>query len=230
MAGQGEYNVDIVMCIDATGSMGDVIETVKESALTFHAKFQDAMDAADKAVDVMRVKVIVFRDYGRDGDGAMAESAFFTLPEQSAEFSAYVNGIEARGGGDIPENALEAIALALKSDWTTAPGKKRHVVLMFTDAPALPLGARKECANYPADMPADLGELGAMWEGTVADQDAMGTYNPKSGRLIVFAPNAEPWTELQAWNRYWHQPSKAGEGCSDVDMATVLDILVGSIG
>lgn len=229
MAGQGEYNVDIVMCIDATGSMGDVIGTVKANALAFHGMFQDAMDAADKAVDVMRVKVIVFRDYGRDGDGAMQESMFFTLPDQTDEFSAFVNGIEAKGGGDIPENALEAIALAIKSDWTTAPGKKRHVVLMFTDAPALPLGARKECANYPTNMPADLAELGAMWEGTV-DQDAMGSYNPNAGRLIVFAPNAEPWTEMAAWNRYWHTPSKAGEGCSDVDMATVLDILVGSIG
>ena len=228
MAGQGEYNVDIVMCIDATGSMGGIIDTVKASALTFHEQLQAAMEAADKAVDILRVKVIVFRDYGRDGDGAMAESQFFTLPDQASEFSAYVSGIEARGGGDIPENALEAIALALKSEWTTAPGKKRHVVLMFTDAPALPLGARKDCPNYPADMPADLAALGAMWEGTTDNQEA--TYNPNAGRLVVFAPNAEPWTELTVWNRYWHAPSKAGEGLSEFDMTTVLDLLVGSIG
>ena len=225
MAGQGEYNVDIVMCIDATGSMGDVIETVKANALTFHEQFQAVMEENDKYVDTLRIKVIVFRDYGRDGDGAMAESEFFTLPEQSADFSAYVNAIEARGGGDIPENALEAIALALKSDWTTAPGKKRHVVLMFTDAPALPLGARKDSPNYPADMPADLGALGAMWEGD--DQESISSYNVTAGRMVVFAPNAEPWTEMQFWNRYWHTPSKAGEGCSDVDMTAVMDILVG---
>jgi len=227
MAGQGEYNVDIVMCIDATGSMGDVIETVKANALTFHEQFQAVMEDADKMVDVTRVKVIVFRDYGRDGDGAMVESEFFTLPEQSADFSAFVNGIEARGGGDIPENALEAIALALKSDWTTAPGKKRHVVLMFTDAPALPLGARKECPNYPADMPADLAALGAMWEGT--DQDSVTSYSSNAGRLIVFAPNAEPWTEMQVWNRYWHTPSKGGTGLEDVDLQAAIDVLVGSI-
>jgi hypothetical protein len=207
--------------------MGDVIETVKANALTFHEQFQAVMEDADKAFDVLRIKVIVFRDYGRDGDGAMMESEFFTLPDQADAFSAYVNAIEAKGGGDIPENALEAIALALKSDWTTAPGKKRQVVLVFTDAPALPLGARKDCANYPADMPADLAALGAIWEGT--DQEGAPNYNVKAGRLIVFAPNAEPWTEMQVWNRYWHTPSKAGDGCGDVEMTAVMDVLVGSI-
>ena len=35
MAGQGlKYNVDIVMCIDCTGSMGDLLDTVKTRALT----------------------------------------------------------------------------------------------------------------------------------------------------------------------------------------------------
>lgn len=36
MAGQGlKYNVDIVMCIDCTGSMGDLLDTVKNNALKF---------------------------------------------------------------------------------------------------------------------------------------------------------------------------------------------------
>lgn len=65
MAIQGlDYNVDLVMCIDATGSMSDVINEVKENALSFYKKFKNAMDAADKAVQQLRVKVIVFRDYG----------------------------------------------------------------------------------------------------------------------------------------------------------------------
>lgn len=34
MAGQGlKYNVDIVMCIDCTGSMGDLLDTVKKTML-----------------------------------------------------------------------------------------------------------------------------------------------------------------------------------------------------
>ena len=32
-----KYNVDIVMCIDATGSMNGILDTVKSNALNFGA-------------------------------------------------------------------------------------------------------------------------------------------------------------------------------------------------
>ena len=223
--GLGDYNVDIVMCIDATGSMSPILNTVKENALSFYGKFVDAMEEADKTVEVLRIKVIAFRDYGCDTE-PMVESQFFTLPDDDAAFQEFVNGIQARGGGDGPENALEAIALALKSEWTTGGSKRRHAVLMFSDAQALPLDARATASSYPAGMPKDLGELGAWWEGT--DQSLSSTYQPAAGRLVAFVPNASPWTELQAWNRYWPAFSNAGTGLSDVDLQAAIDLLVGS--
>ena len=142
MNGQmGSYSVDIVMCIDATGSMSHILNEVKANALSFYQKFVDAMEEADKGVDQLRIKGIAFRDYGYD-DQPMVESKFFVLPEQGEEFKAFVEGIEAKGGGDTPENALEALTLALKSDWTTEGSKRRHAVLMFTDAPALAFDKR----------------------------------------------------------------------------------------
>ena len=136
----GDYYVDIVMCIDATGSMKPIIEEVKGNALSFYQKFVEAMDENDKSVSQLRIKVIVFRDYGCDPE-PMVESTFYTLPEQNEEFKSFVNSIEPSGGGDVPENALEAIALALKSDWTTGGARRRHAILVFSDAPAIPLGA-----------------------------------------------------------------------------------------
>lgn len=228
MSGQnqmGEYNVDIVMCIDATASMAPIIEEVKGNAISFYQKFIDSMEENDKEVEQLRIKVIVFRDYGCD-DEPMVESEFFSLPAQNEEFRAFVNGIEAKGGGDSPENALEAIALALKSDWTTGGSKRRHAVLVFSDAPALSLGERASAASYPAGMPTDIAQLGAWWEGT--DQTLTSTYQPKAGRLVAFVPNAEPWTELQAWNRYWPAFSAAGTGLPDVDIQSAIDLMVGS--
>lgn len=225
MAGQGmEYFVDIAMCIDGTGSMSPIIEEVKNNALTFYQRFVDAMEENDKEVAQLRVKVITFRDYARDAE-PMTESQFFLLPDQNEEFATCVNGIEATGGGDIPENALEAIALAMKSDWTTGGDKRRHVILVFSDAPALPLGERAGCAGYPADMPT-LQQLGAWWENT--DQSFGGTYQKEAGRLVAFVPNAEPWTDLQAWNRYWPAFSAAGTGLDNVDIETAIALLVGS--
>lgn len=221
----GDYCVDIVMCIDATGSMAPIINEVKENALSFYEKFVDGMEDADKAVDQLRIKVIVFRDYICDSE-PMTESEFFILPNQKDEFKRFVEKIEACGGGDVPENALEAIALALKSKWTTAGSKRRHAILVFTDESALSLGERKDCPSYPSSMPQSLAELGTWWEGT--DQSLGSTYQPKAGRLVAFVPNAEPWSELQAWNRYWPAFSQAGMGLKDVDIQSAIDLLVGS--
>lgn len=223
---QLEYYVDIVMCIDATGSMSPIIDEVKRNALSFHQKFIDAMEDSNREVAQVRVKVIAFRDYGCDAE-PMRESDFFTLPDQNGEFEAFVNGIEATGGGDGPENALEAIALALKSNWTTGGDKRRHVVLVLTDAPALPLGERAGSGSYPSGMPTDLAQLGAWWQGT--DQTLGSTYEAKAGRLAVFAPNATPWTDLQAWNRYWPTFSELNEGLKEVNIATTIEILKGTI-
>ena len=223
--GMGDYNVDIVMCIDATGSMSPIIDEVKKNALSFYQKFVDSMDENDKEVEQLRIKVIAFRDYGCDEE-PMVESPFYTLPDQNDEFKGFVNSIKAKGGGDDPENALEAIALALKSDWTTGGSKRRHAILVFTDAPALRLGERANSAAYPSGMPKDIAQLGAWWEGT--DQTLESTYQPKAGRLVAFVPNATPWTELQAWNRYWPAFSKAGTGLKDVDIQSAIDLMVGS--
>ena len=223
--GMGEYCVDIVMCIDATGSMAPIINEVKNNAMTFYQRFIDSMEENDKDVGELRIKVIVFRDYICDSE-PMTESAFFTLPEQSTAFKSFVSNIEACGGGDGPENALEAIALALKSNWTTSGSKRRHAILVFTDAPALSLGERADCPNYPSGLPTTIAQLGAWWEGT--DQTLGSTYQPKAGRLVAFVPNAEPWTDLQAWNRYWPAFSPAGTGLQDVDIQSAIDLMVGS--
>lgn len=220
-----DYYVDIVMCIDGTASMRPIIDEVKNNALSFYRKFVEAMSEVGKTAEKVRIKVIVFRDYGCD-EKPMEESEFFTIPDQEEAFNAFVHGIEAVGGGDLPENALEAIALAIKSDWTTGGSKRRHAIMVFTDAEALPLGERASCPNYPAGMPADLAELGAWWEGV--DQSFPGTYQKKAGRLVVFAPNAYPWADIQAWNRYWPTYSQAGTGLSDLDILQAIDLLVGS--
>ena len=223
--GSCDYFVDIVMCIDATGSMAPIINEVKNNAMSFYEKFEAAMDEAEKSVDELRVKVIVFRDYICDAE-PMKESRFFYLPNDREEFRDFVGSIEATGGGDTPECALEAIAKALRSEWTTGGSKRRHAVLVFTDAPAVPLGDRTDCPAYPSDMPRSLAELGAWWEGT--DQSFAGKYDPRYGRLVAFVPNAEPWTDIQAWNRYWPAFSNAGTGLSEVDIQSAIDLLVGS--
>lgn len=221
-----DYNVDIVMCIDATGSMDKIIDNVKNNALSFYQKFVDTMNAKDKSVQQLRIKVIAFRDYGCDAK-PMEISDFFVLSgdgavdDQSADFHDFVKGIVADGGGDGPENSLEALALAMNSDWVKTGSVRRHVILMYSDAPALKLGERSSSRNYPADMPADLAELHEWWEGQKMEKRAK--------RILLFTPDAEPWTDMVEWTNVFHTPSQAGEGCSDVDIETCIHLLVQSI-
>ena len=198
---QFAYNVDIVMCIDVTGSMGPIIEKVKETALTLPATFLAAMDENGKHADAVRFKVIAFGDYAYDAN-PMAESEFFTA-DQASEFEAYVNNLVPNGGGDIPENALEALALAFKSDWSRGGHKRRHITFLFTDAPALPLGERADCPNYTPGMPATLEEL-ADWYHRPADQAVGLTLDQRAKRLVLCAPHAEPWDEVECFDAAFH--------------------------
>lgn len=218
--GQGlDYNVDLVMCIDGTGSMGHIIKEVKENALTFYKKFTIAMEEVDKSVQQLRVKIILFRDIGVDSD-SMVESKFFVLGEdgEDEEFHKFVDSIEAVGGGDLPESSLEALALAINSDWVRTGSVRRHVIHMYTDAPALKLGEKSSCAGYPAGMPADLAELREWWDGQRMELRAK--------RLQIFAPDTEPWSDIATWSNAFHVP---GVDLKSTDLDTCIHLLVQSI-
>jgi len=223
-----ECNVDLVLCIDATGSMGPVIGKVKESALSFYDSLVTALASKDRIVneDNFRVKVIVFRDYYCDGDDSMEESAFFKLPTEKSAFRSFVSSIEAKGGGDEPENALEAIAIAMNSDWVQQGTRKRHIIMVWTDATAHPLEKSQEGkpSNYPSDIPDSFMELAGWWEDTQS-----GKMNNSAKRLIVFAPDDAPWSDVAMWSQTIHMASKAGDGLADTDMDIVFDVLAGSI-
>ena len=124
--GEGEEgiatNVDIVFVIDATRSMRTTIDMVKESALSFQDKLYDFMDEAKRSINNLRIKVVWFRDFYYDGNYAYDESKFFELPEEKEEFRDFVNGIHEAGGGDDPESGLEALTMAMRSDFVQDSG------------------------------------------------------------------------------------------------------------
>lgn len=220
-----DYNIDMVMCIDGSAKMRPVIEKVKKNVFVFYEKVVNAFREFDRDVGEVRIKVIVFRDFAGD-ERPMEESEFFVLPEQIYEFLSFVQGIKAVGGGaNSPENALEAVILAMKSDWTKGGVKRRHMILVYTDSEALPLGKRADCPGYPAGMPADLKEMQSWWEGDVPCEN----FSTRSSGLIAFAPNVYPWSDLCCFNRYCPAYSKAGTDISEIDFINVFDFFIEGI-
>ena len=218
------YAVDIVFCIDVTGSMSPIIDQVKTNALRFYDDVQSNLTAKGKNVDQLRVRVIAFRDFVADGAAALAESPFFTLPVERASFSDFVNGLIAEGGGDAPESGLEAVALAIDSPWTTTGDRRRQVIVVWTDQPAQPLDASVLPADLSSRVPADFSALTDAWE------DEQGRMGSSSKRLILFAPDGPGWSDISGvWENVVHHPSQAGGGLSEVDYGTIIDSIGNSV-
>lgn len=222
-----DYAVDMVFCIDATGSMEDtsgsqqkIINMVKQNAINFYSDLTTSMTAKGKSVRQLRVRIVAFRDYLADGDKAMLVTDFFLLPQQTAEFEACVNSIHADGGGDIPEDGLEALAYAIKSNWTTDAAKKRHVIVVWTDAGTHELGHGRRSKYYPNGMPQTFSELNDWWDDM----------NENSKRLIMFAPNGAHWDYIsQNWDNVVHYPSAAGNGLAETSYKEILGAIANSV-
>ena len=78
MAGELQNVVDIVFCIDCTGSMGPTIDWVKKKVLDFPGELKEALGRKDVTLHGMRIRVVAFRDLRNDLD-AMEASVFFQM-------------------------------------------------------------------------------------------------------------------------------------------------------
>jgi hypothetical protein len=221
------YAVDIVFCIDCTGSMQPYLESVKRSATEFHRLLEEKMAVKNKGIRQLRVRIIAFRDIGEEADESIVATNFFSLPDEVASFNTFVSKLSAGGGGDEPESALEALALAIQSPWERTMDKRRHIVVVCTDASAHPLGKFRLPARLSnLDLPANMDDLNAMW----GDEVDEGLMEFAAKRLLVFGPDKYPWSDLSELfeNCIWVK-SEAGQGMTDADQDLVLDQIAGSV-
>jgi len=221
------YHVDMVFCIDATGSMRHVLDFVKQNALNFYSDIVETMKLKNKVIEQIRVRVIAFRDYLVDGENAMMTSDFFTLPEQAEDLKECLTYIKADGGGDIPEDGLEALAYAIRSPWVETGTKKRHIIALWTDAPAHPLGFGKASSEYPEKMAKDFEELSQWW----GDLQHNGYMDQRAKRLTIFAPQYESdkddtptvWVKIaNEWEQAMFSPVDVSKGLMDVGYETII--------
>lgn len=213
------FHIDIVICLDVSGDMAAYIDKTRGTIKFLPEGLVEYMEMEGKSVDKLRVKFITFSDFATEGADAIHETKFFDYFEQKEEAFAFIDGVQPKGGGDKAENALEALALAIKSDWTTEGKRRRHVIIMITNAPAHSLQYRSDCEGYPEGMPKDLAELGDWWEDVDRWYQRI---------LITFAPNVSPWTDMEGWSRYWFTPDYVDKGFSEFEIADIFSMVFGS--
>lgn len=225
-----KYDVDIVFCIDATGSMNPVIDMVKKNVQKLPDDISRCAQLNKKVIDRLRLRIILFRDYQYDGEHAMEATKFFNIPEEQELFNRIINSIIVDGGGDEPESGLEALAYAMSSDWQKKEHgrKRRQIIVVLTDASTHPLGVGKESAYYDPKMPGQFEVLSSWWGDGPDDTDAKMDHYAK--RLLLFAPKADWWNTIAAnWEIVIHAPTAAGSGLQEKAYDEIIQLLVNSI-
>lgn len=215
---------DIVLCIDGTNSMNDIgpdgksrLDGVKETAKNIGPYLYRRLRNFGCSLAQLRIRIIVYRDYLSNGGNAMLDTKWFTYPDELRAFESCIDSITASGGGDFREDGLEALAYAIKSDWTNKAPIRRHIIVVWTDADTHELGNGKSSQYYPRGMPKDDVELTAWWD----------SMNEVSKRLILFAPDESHWNYISDnWDNVIHYPSLAGQGITDRTFDDVFSSVV----
>lgn len=222
------YAIDIALCIDVTASMQPVIDEVKSGAFSFHSQLNAIMRRKGKRASQIRIRVIAYRDFGDRPDDALQVTPFFKMPGQARAFESFVRSLSTFGGGDEPESGLEALSVAIDSEWERGLDQRRHVIVVFTDASAHPLGGPERMnAQYPPRVPETIGQLAERWGHPTSQTSTM---ENSAKRLLLFAPDVSPWNVIaEEWNNVIWFPSRAGLGLEEFEMEEILDAISSSV-
>jgi hypothetical protein len=122
--GQGRP-VDIVFVLDVTESMQPYIDAVKQNIINF------AQDLRANNRDY-RLGLVTFEDYVVSKYPDCNCEYRNTMTSDVQKFTGWVGGLHAGGGGDIPEDQLDALAYAASFPFRP---EAQGIIIIVTDAP-----------------------------------------------------------------------------------------------
>lgn len=141
--GQGRP-VDIVFVMDVTESMQPYIDAVKQNVIAF------AQDLQSNSRDY-RLGLVTFEDYVISKYPDCNCAYRNTMTSDVKQFTDWVGSLHAGGGGDIPEDQLDALAYA--STFPFRP-EAEGIIIIVTDAPP----------HHDGDGSADSAHDQAFWD------------------------------------------------------------------
>lgn len=117
--------VEVVFCLDTTGSMGGLIEGAKQKIWSLCNQI-----AGGKPTPELKVGLVAYRDRGDQ-----YVTKVFDLTDDLDAIHGHLMGFQADGGGDEPESVNEALHVALnKIQWSEDKGVLR-IIYLVGDAP-----------------------------------------------------------------------------------------------
>ncbi|MBY0525513.1 MAG: VWA domain-containing protein [Gemmataceae bacterium] len=117
--------VEVVFCLDTTGSMGGLIEGAKQKIWAMCNQIASGQPTPD-----LKVGLVAYRDRG---DDFITKS--FDLTDDLDAIHGHLRGFSAGGGGDEPESVNEALHAAVHNmKWSDDPDVMK-IVFLVGDAP-----------------------------------------------------------------------------------------------
>jgi hypothetical protein len=124
-AKKAKPRVEVVFCLDTTGSMGGLIDGAKQKIWSLCNQI-----AGGKPTPELKVGLVAYRDRGDE-----YVTKVFDLTDDLDSVHAKLMGFVAAGGGDEPESVNEALHDALhKIHWSEGSGVLR-IIYLVGDAP-----------------------------------------------------------------------------------------------
>jgi hypothetical protein len=118
--------VEVVFCIDTTGSMGGLIGAAKDRIWRIVNGIAGALNGPR-----LKVGLVAYRDRGD-----VYITKVFNLTDNLESVQTELASYQANGGGDTPESVNQALSDALKKVSWTAPGSKSYrTIFLVGDAP-----------------------------------------------------------------------------------------------
>lgn len=119
--------IDVVFAIDATGSMKDDIQKMRDEWIPL-------LEQSLSEYDDWRIGLLLYRDYGDSFDYRGLPVRWFGFTRDLGEFARNLNAFTIRGneGGDTPEAVYEALSASIEwYDWRSDAEKK---IILIGDA------------------------------------------------------------------------------------------------
>lgn len=115
--------MDVQLVVDATGSMGDEMEYLKN-------EFNDVVQQAQRQLPnvMFRMGSVFYRD---KGDDYLTKPLPFT--NDLSTVVQFISQQQAGGGGDFPEAVDDGLDVALNQQWS--PGARSRLLFLVLDAP-----------------------------------------------------------------------------------------------
>jgi hypothetical protein len=117
--------VEVIFCLDTTGSMGGLIEGAKQKIWAISNQI-----ASGKPIPELKIGLVAYRDRG---DAYITK--VFDLSDDLDAIHGHLKGFQAQGGGDAPESVNQALFDAVhKVKWSTDKTTLR-IIFLVGDAP-----------------------------------------------------------------------------------------------